>query len=220
MCPAGPPKAKKPSSERTGPRGLGATDPKIDRSRRQEIVDIAAAIFATKGYAATTIQDIGEGSGILKGSLYYYIDSKRDLLFAVIAEVHERMLDNLQQAQADQGETLTRIRAFVGRNILLALTELDKAAVFHHDFRHLSEEQRTSLIKERDRYERFFRELLREGQRAGVIDAGLDVVIASEAILTMSNSVYQWYHPEGRLSSEETVKVLTDLVVDGIARRK
>jgi hypothetical protein len=49
-------------------------------SRRDEIVDLAAHPFATKGYAATGIRDIGEAAQLARGALYYYIESKESLL--------------------------------------------------------------------------------------------------------------------------------------------
>jgi hypothetical protein len=47
------------------------------RRRRQELIDAAARIFHEKGYEAASIQDIADALGILKGSIYYYIDSRR-----------------------------------------------------------------------------------------------------------------------------------------------
>ena len=49
-----------------------------------KIVDAAAKIFREKGYKEATLEDIADEVGILKGSLYYYIDKKEDLLYAVV----------------------------------------------------------------------------------------------------------------------------------------
>src|SRR5690242_21930048 len=66
------------------------------RRRQQEIVEAAARVFHEKGYESTSIQDIADAVGILKGSLYYYITSKEDLLFEIIRGVHEEALKNLE----------------------------------------------------------------------------------------------------------------------------
>ena len=52
---------------------------KPPRRRQQEVIEAAARVFHEKGYESTSIQDIAEAVGILKGSLYYYIRSKEDL---------------------------------------------------------------------------------------------------------------------------------------------
>jgi AcrR family transcriptional regulator len=62
--------------------------------KRQEIIDLAAGLFAKKGYAATGIVEIGETVGLAKGALYYYIRSKENLL----VEIQERVLDPLVQS--------------------------------------------------------------------------------------------------------------------------
>ncbi|MFD2134141.1 helix-turn-helix domain-containing protein [Novosphingobium resinovorum] len=56
---------------------------KSNPSREDEVVAAAAALFAERGYAATSIRDIGERVGLLGGSLYHYIKSK-DALFVRI----------------------------------------------------------------------------------------------------------------------------------------
>jgi AcrR family transcriptional regulator len=47
------------------------------RRRRQEVLDAATQLFHERGYAASSIQDLADELGILKGSIYYYIKSER-----------------------------------------------------------------------------------------------------------------------------------------------
>ena len=53
-------------------------------SKEQEIITVAARLFKEKGYRATTLEDIAAAVGMLKGSLYYYIQSKEELLYIVL----------------------------------------------------------------------------------------------------------------------------------------
>jgi AcrR family transcriptional regulator len=56
-----------------------------DRRRREdEILDAALALFAAKGYAGTTIEDIAEELGYAKASLYYYFPGKEAIVKALI----------------------------------------------------------------------------------------------------------------------------------------
>ncbi len=63
--------------------------------RRQEILDVAARMFYEKGYDATSTRDIAEAAGLLKGSLYYYVETKEDFLFEIIRQSHEGALATL-----------------------------------------------------------------------------------------------------------------------------
>ena len=56
------------------------------RRREREVLDVAARLFHERGYADTSVQDIADELGILKGSLYHYIEVKEDLLFRLLGE--------------------------------------------------------------------------------------------------------------------------------------
>lgn len=63
--------------------------PKTDTSaeRRQQIFQAALTCFARTGYHQTTMDDIVAESGLSKGTLYWYFDSKKDLFLALFQEV-------------------------------------------------------------------------------------------------------------------------------------
>ncbi len=48
--------------------------------RRDEILAIAAQLFAERGFAATTVREIADAAGILSGSLYHHFDSKASMV--------------------------------------------------------------------------------------------------------------------------------------------
>ena len=57
------------------------------RDTRAEILDVAAELFAERGYDATSLREIAERLGITKAALYYYFRSKDDILAALIAPI-------------------------------------------------------------------------------------------------------------------------------------
>ena len=68
-------------------RGGGERKPREERW--SELIEVATDVFYAKGYDAASLQDIADRLGMLKGSLYYYIQSKEDLLYDVIKTVHD-----------------------------------------------------------------------------------------------------------------------------------
>lgn len=189
-------------------------------ARLLEIYDAAAVIFHEKGYEAASIQDVADAVGILKGSLYYYIDSKEDLLFGVIDEVHRESLAHLERWQRIEGNALVKLRAFITGHVIANARNLVKMGVFFHDFRSLSQERREQIVAERDVYDRFLRELIQEGQREGVIDESVDPKLASMAILGMMNWIYQWWRPDGESTSDDVAHQFADLALSGLAARE
>ena len=69
---------------------------KVYDDRRTEILSAAQELFFSKGYEATTVQEIIDAVGIAKGTFYHYFDSKVDLLDALIASMTEQQLQNAQ----------------------------------------------------------------------------------------------------------------------------
>ena len=107
--------------ERRRPIGEGGRPPGTLRPERwNEIVDAAGDVFDEKGYAAARIEDIAARVGLLKGSLYYYIDSKEDLLFAIVDGNHSRGIAVVEQGaaleSADPPDPARRLRRALDRH--------------------------------------------------------------------------------------------------------
>jgi AcrR family transcriptional regulator len=181
------------------------------------VFEAAARVFHERGYEQTSIQDIADDIGILKGSLYYYIDTKEDLLHEILWRVHEDALANIRRVEEIEGDALTKIRAFVTLHITFNMENLVRMGVFHHDFRSLSPERRQDIVEARDLYDKMLRELFREGQNEGVVCPDVNPKLATLATLGMCNWVYQWFRPGGPLKPAEVADQFADLVVAGVA---
>jgi AcrR family transcriptional regulator len=184
--------------------------------RKGEILDAAARIFHDKGYERASIQDVAESVGILKGSLYYYIDSKEELLFEVVKEVHRIGLASLEEWSRMDGDPLLRLRAVIEGHVRNNLEHPEAVGAFFHDFRSLSPARRAEIIADRDVYDRFLREIIEEGQEQGLVAADVDPKLATMAVLGMMNWVYQWYRPDGDSSPGEIARAFADLVLAGM----
>jgi AcrR family transcriptional regulator len=184
--------------------------------KEQEIYDVAAEILHKKGYAATTLQDIASAVGLLKGSLYYYIDSKSDLLYRITRTIHDEARANLVAAQAVRGPVSTRLHRLVEGHVLAFGRRLTSIRVFYTEYASLPVDRRREIMSERRGYEDYVCGLVREGIADGSFCPDLDVRIISNAILTMINTVYLWYRP-GRDDPIETVATAyADYVIAGL----
>jgi AcrR family transcriptional regulator len=63
--------------------------PDVSEERKPRIIEAAMACFVRKGYTNTTMDDIVAESGLSKGSLYWYFDSKDELFTAAIMTLYE-----------------------------------------------------------------------------------------------------------------------------------
>jgi AcrR family transcriptional regulator len=176
------------------PRGRRASSAQF-AARRNEIVDLAAHLFAMNGYAATGIRDIGAAAELARGALYYYIDSKESLL----GEIHDRVMDPLlEQARSIaslSASAVARIRLVSEVLMGQIIGHQDHVWVFLHEYRSLSGERRDTFKKKRAEFEGLLIQLLTQGVESGefAID---DIRGTMLAFLGMHNYTYQWIHGE------------------------
>src|ERR1700749_2627745 len=188
-------RTRPPNVEAAG-GSLSEANPKPPR-RRQELIKVAARVFEVRGYEAASIQDIADELGILKGSVYYYIDTKQELLFAVLQEMHESASANVERIAELSTDPLTLIRLFVQSQFMYLCENLVAGTVFLQDFGSLDAERRELIVGERDNYDTFLRDLITLGQLEGSICEHVDPKLATFAILGVVNWSYQWFRVDG-----------------------
>jgi AcrR family transcriptional regulator len=167
-------------------------------SRRAEIVEAAAQLFAERGYKNTSVRDIGERVGLLSGSLYYHIRSKEELYLEVHNLAMERSSGELRKAAAGHSDPWDRLRAICVRHLEMQVDPHAVAAPLMADLQTINPDLRAKLIKQRDAYEDLFRSLVADLPLAATADPGVTRLL----LLTLLNNVRTWYRP-GRLSSHE-----------------
>jgi len=200
---------------RTAPQRRSA-DRKPREERWSEIVKVATDVFYEKGYEASTLQDIGDRLGMLKGSLYYYIQTKEDLLYAIVSEVFETGLSNIERLAAGEGSALERLRNVIIGHIEHECANLAGTAVLLHEFGSLPEARRIEVIGEGHAYRATLIDLLESGQKEGVIRSDLDPKLASLSILGSVNWAYRWYEPHGEYTPREIGVQFADLIIRGL----
>jgi TetR/AcrR family transcriptional repressor of bet genes len=81
--------------------------------RREQIVEAAARVLGTKGYAATSLKDIAVAADVTPALIYHYFDSKEDLLLATMASVQNTLHRAVDAAAEGVSDPFDRIAATV-----------------------------------------------------------------------------------------------------------
>lgn len=187
------------------------------RGRRQEYIDTAAAIFYRRGYDTATIGDLARALDVTKAAVYYYVDSKEDLLYEIIREMHVLNLANLETARAGSGPAAERLWNYFAGHARINMEHLEKATVVYRDLDHLSADRRLEIVTLRDATEKFVRGLLSLGIYEGTICSMSDVELTSIQMFTTVNALYMWYQPGGPRGLQEVARGLADFVVGAVA---
>jgi AcrR family transcriptional regulator len=80
--------------------------------KKENIKKTALQVFARYGYYKTTMDDIAEGVGIKKNSLYYYFSNKESLFEEILREESEKMFNSVKEAVSKVESVDEKIRMF------------------------------------------------------------------------------------------------------------
>jgi AcrR family transcriptional regulator len=176
--------------------------PRERDSTEQQVRRAAVALFASRGFHATGIRQLADTVGIKSSTLYHYMGTKEDLLFAIVQSSSRRLIDAAQRI-ADLGLTPdAMICALVQMHVCVHATHRDETAVVDNELRHLDGTRRAHAVELRDAYESFWTAAISAGVRHGVF-AVRNPRLARLGILQMCSGVAEWYSPNGELSLPE-----------------
>jgi AcrR family transcriptional regulator len=204
----------KPLRARQAPRDLKKSKPS---TRLEEVLQSAANIFFAKGYHATSIEDVARDVGMLKGSLYYYIKSKDDLLFQLLLAGIEDSDAFIARHIDPHGDPVEQLERATRAQIDYIIENRVQFGLFLHEFDSLSGKRQHKLISVMSRYNSRFVELVRHGQEQGKIIQGEPWILVN-GILGMCNWLYRWYDPDQSADSEQIKAIFVRMIFDGIRK--
>ena len=181
------------------------------------MLDAAADIFYEKGYATATVQDVADALGMLKGSLYYYIESKEDLLYRLMDEIHDGVDEVLSDVTASEDLTaLQKLDLYVRRQVRYNARNLKKISVYYHDMDQLTGERLKEIFGRRRKHEEEVVALIRQAQADGDADPSLDAKLLSNCVFATIIWVYRWYRPGRGLSPEQLSETCAQFALHGL----
>lgn len=172
------------------------------KERFEEILQQAASLFRERGYHGVTMDDIAEGLGLSKLSIYYYFESKESILYIINDLAHTKNLKNLKGIVNSEDSPETKLRQAIKNHVSILLSELSPATAALREEHSLLPENRKKLIRKRDRYDQMIRGIISEGIKKGVF-IECDPKMAWFVIVGAVSHILNWYSPEGPLTKEQ-----------------
>ncbi len=187
--------------------------PALDARRR--LLQAAERLFAEKGYAATSVQEITEAADVNKALLYYYFEDKHSLYMSLLDDGVAEFSAVLDRAMSADGSYTDRLRAFVAGHTRLMWRRQDLLRVVHRAM--MSGDMDRTRLEEKfepnlDRLEAFVREAMEAGEFRAV-----DAEMAARSIvgITISFACCQVYHGE-EYDEDRVIDHTGDLLMHGL----
>jgi AcrR family transcriptional regulator len=185
---------------------------------RDEILRAAAQIFQEKGYHAASMQDIAEAVELQKGSLYYHIDSKQEILLALLDEALEMIIARLHQIRDQDLPADLMLRQAMVSYLSFLAENRSLSSVLLLEHRSLEPDLKKQHIPRRDLVESIWQEIITEGITQGIFQTEHPGLI-TKALLGVLNWTITWYREDGALSPVEIADHFTDLFFQGLLVR-
>jgi AcrR family transcriptional regulator len=185
--------------------------------RRAELLATAAEVFASQGYAATTVRKVADAAGILGGSLYYHFDSKE----AMADEILSTFLDEMWAAYERVLAAGLSARDTLEGVIVESFRSIDRhrpaVVLYQNESKHLAAGERFHyLLESQRRFEKMWLSLLDRGVEEGAFRADLDRTLIYRFIRDTVWVAANWYQHGGRLSADDIAKQYLAMVLEGI----
>lgn len=188
-----------------------------DAAAQERIHRIAAELFARNGYHGTGMADLSDAVGLGRGALYYHINSKEAVLYAISAHAIDRLIEPSDQIVEEEGSVEDRMRA-LARVLMRNIAELSNEwTVFFREHIALTGERHADIMRRREHYEGLWTALLSEGTESGEFKDIPPVV--TKGILGMFNYSYLWIRPDGPVPPEAIADSFCDVLLHGLCRR-
>lgn len=172
--------------------------------RRGEIYRKAAEIFHSRGFHATSIEQIADAVGLTKAGLYYYIDGKQDLLLQIMQYAMDRLEQEAIEPARTEATAAEKLIAVVRGHADLVVRDSSALTILVNELEGLDRHERKSITKRQRRYFDFLRGVLVELDEDGKL-LPIDPTVGAFGLLGMILWISRWYRPRGRLKRTEVV---------------
>lgn len=191
----------------------------------RRLTEAAVRLIVAKGYHASTLQEIADGAGLTKGAIFFYFDSKENLLLHLLDLAEKEMVDTLiDHLDTQHGSAAEKIASFFrftsqqGINRPYELLCLIKMSIEGRNSTELADE-RVHQIYECIRGK--LAAIVDEGKAAGEFDPGLPAAEFASVLIAMHDGMMlEWHRRGGEIDGKVLVRTVWRTILNGVVRQK
>lgn len=186
-------------------------------TRREELLALAASMFAERGLRATTVRDIADAAGILSGSLYHHFSSKEEMVDEALRGFLDWLFDRYQRIIDTESNPLERFKGLFMASFEAIEYHHAEVVIYQDEAKRLSAQPRFAYIDDLNaRQRRMWTDVLTEGIAQGYFSAEIEADVVYRFIRDTTWVSVRWYQPGGPLTAEQVGRQYLAIVLDGI----
>lgn len=212
MASGSPVNAQYPVSRRK-PISRLRLETRFDR-RLAKILVHATDVFFEKGYDAASMRDLSRASGVSLSGLYYYFNSKEELLYLIQKDAFSTIVARLRERLDGIEGPTERIQAFILNHLEYFLASQKAMTVLSHEDDVLKNGFGSEIASIKREYYRVCVELLDDYKQESGVEFSSRTAVLS--LFGMMNWIYTWYNPRVDAGATELAEEMGDIFLRGI----
>ena len=183
--------------------------------RRAAIYKTATKILCNLGYEKASIRNIAEAMGMTKAGLYYYFESKEELLYQILDSYMDDLLTGIQEISERISDPLSFIQECIRFQVNLYCRDQYRSKLIIHDENCLSGQYYRALKEKQRSYLSFWKKGLEDYcKQNGIAAPHLSVDV--HFLVGMCNWTYQWYDSKGEVKPDVLAKKILNIFFYGV----
>jgi AcrR family transcriptional regulator len=190
----------------------------VSEERKSQILDAAMKTFSEVGFHKARMSDIAESSGLSKGSLYWYFDSKESIILSLLGKFFEPEIRDFKTLLTDPRSVIDRLEVYFKR-VAEDMEAMLKWMPLVYDFIALA--FRKEVVKKAiTRYYRANMEILVTLIQQGLDQGELQANSAMEAAIAIGSilegTVILWLYDSDQIDIQKHIQTNTKLLLQGL----
>lgn len=186
-------------------------------TKKDAIIQSAAALFRSKGFKASSMRELAEAIGVEAPSLYNHIGSKGELLQAICFKVAAAFTEHLQLVENAPDSVIKKTEQLIRFHISIMLQEYDEVFVANHEWKHLEEPFLTDFLTQRRLYEKRMARLIEEGIGKKELK-NIHPHVAVLTILSAVRGIEFWQRHNSAITARELEENMVDHLLNGLIK--
>ncbi len=181
-----------------------------------KIAKAAAKLFNQEGYLGTNMDHISAAAKMSKGGIYHYFSSKDEILYFILSNYMDVILEGLEKELKEIEDSASRIRFIISRHIGLYTQNLPEAKTLLHEASCLPKRHFKVIAEKERKYFQIVSEALLKLFQNRIPKDKLTVI--TFLLFGMCNWIYSWYDPKGSVPPDELSTLIYEIFMGSVGR--
>src|SRR5205085_550922 len=188
--------------------------------KRAAILRAAIEVFARNGYFNAKVADVARVAGVADGTVYLYFKSKEEILHSIFDRSVEEAIADARQQLADLTDPREKLRRVARLHLERLGADRDLAVVFQVELRGSTKFMEEFSAAGLAEYLRLIREILEEGQLAGLFRAELNAKVVAKILFgALDEMATNWILSPRRYKLAPMADQVLDIFLNGVSAR-